>query len=57
MSHALQDQKWADVITALASKEIQRRTEIRKSNRAPAPAKTEVPTDIEKISSASLKIQ
>ncbi len=30
MSHALPDHKWADVITALAEKEIQRRTEIKR---------------------------
>ena len=30
MSHALQNQKWADVFTALAEKEIQRRTEIKR---------------------------
>lgn len=29
MSHALPNQKWADVITALAKKEIQRRTEMK----------------------------
>ncbi len=30
MSHALSDQKWADVMTALAVKEIKRRTEIKR---------------------------
>ncbi len=45
MSHALPNQKWADVMTALALKEIQRRTEIKKSNRFAAPSKTEVLSD------------
>ena len=34
MSHALPDHKWAEIITALAEKEIQRRTEIKRSNQA-----------------------
>ncbi len=32
MSHALPDHRWADVITALAEKEIQRRIEIKRPN-------------------------
>ncbi len=51
MSHALSDQKWADVITALAEKEIQRRTEIKKLKRGDAPSQAEPLVDITKTSS------
>ena len=44
LSHALLDHKWADMITALAEKEIQRRTKT--SNQVVAPVQAEVPMNV-----------
>ncbi len=49
MSHALPNHKWADVITALAQKEIQRRTEIKRPTEVKKPNKAAKPNTERKL--------